>query len=222
MLRIALSNHSFQNIVAADAFLSMREPNDTKYDRVISNPPVRDVPEGLRWELEHHPAFRFGPPLATSDFNFIQLALACLKPGGTAALLVRMTPLLGTGKKRGDPRGVTQNGLHLGRGLARTKLLPNTSARCAILLLRAPTSSPIVTPIKLIAADAEFTMDSHGKRVLTQENQTGILSALHGPDPQPGFSTIKSIEELAQRDYSLAPTHTCSGNVCLSTLVRAP
>jgi type I restriction-modification system DNA methylase subunit len=207
-LRIALSRHPMQNLSTGDAFALTTRPAGPKFDLVISNPPVLKLPsDRVRWELEHHPAFRFGPPLGTSDFNFIQLAVSSLKPGGTAVLLVRMTPMFASGKEREIREALLKAGCVAAVVSLASKLLPNTSARCAMLLLRAPSGSQTAPPIKLVAADTEFTLDGHGNRFLTPENQARILSALHSPDPQPGFSTINTVKELAERDYSLVPMH---------------
>lgn len=205
-LRLALSGHPIQGLVTGDAFA--RPLGKPKFDLVISNPPVLQLPsDRVRWELEHHPAFRFGPPLGTSDFNFIQLAVSSLKPGGTAALLVRMTPLFVSGKEREIREALLKAGCVSAVVSLAAKLLPNTSAPCAMLLLRAPSGSGSAPPIKLVAADTEFTLDGHGNRFLTLENQARILSALHSPDAQPGFSALKTVAELETHDYSLVPMH---------------
>jgi type I restriction-modification system DNA methylase subunit len=206
-LHTALRGHPEQTLITGDAFVVTRDLSEPKFDGVISNPPVLELPDDLRRKLGDHPAFRFGPPLRTSDLNFIQLAVSGLKPGGTAVLLVRTTPLFASGKEREIREALLKANCVSAVVSLALKLLPNTSAQCAMLLLRAPSPSHDARPVKLVAADTEFSLDGRGKRILTSENQSRILSALHSPHPQPGFSIIKTVEDLGKRDYSLVPMH---------------
>lgn len=202
-VNLAVHGHLKGQVLAGDAFEMADTVSPQLFDYVLSNPPAAQHSESP-WHFDGHPAFRFGPPQSTTDFNFIQLAVAHLKPSGSGALLVRHRPLIGGGKDLEIRRRLLQAGCITAVISLPARLLPTTSAACAILMLRAPTQQPAEARVKLIAADSEFCIDERGKRVLTADNIARIRTAL-ASEPIEGFSVVKSLEELAKVDYDLNP-----------------
>jgi tRNA1(Val) A37 N6-methylase TrmN6 len=210
-LNLALCGHLSQHVTVGDAFEITGSQLLGKFDYVLSNPPALRLSESEEWRLYRHPAFHFGPLLPTTDFNFIQLALAHLKPGGSGLLLVRHRPLMARGKEQEIRRQLLEAGCIRAVISLPSRLLPTTSAACAILVLQAPARPPTEPSVTLIAADAEFGIDDRGRRVLTAANIERIHAAVTA-EPIKGFSAVKRMEDLAKANYVLTPaTHVDTG-----------
>lgn len=200
-------------LTAGDPFVEGRHPKEAaRYDSVISNPPVmRKLPAKALTSLQTHPAFKFGPPLTSVDFNYIQLAISLLKPGGRALLLVRMKPLFARGKGQDIRARLIESGYVESVVALPDRLLSTTSAACAVLMLRQLTNRIGEHRVKLINAAEEFGVDQDGKRTLTPENIKKIVAAIRNEGEIDRFSTLKTPADLAADDYCLLPANYLRG-----------
>jgi type I restriction-modification system DNA methylase subunit len=206
-MNLALHGHPSEGLTTTDAFNLSKRDSPGQFDYVISDPPVyREFSKDRLEQLSAQPEFAFGPALPASDLNFIQLAVSRLKSDGTACLLVRFARLFSGGKERDIRERLVRAGCVECVVSLSTRLLRTTSAPCAILLLKAPRPQAGSPRVKFVAADTEFAVDKGGKRYLTPANMERISAAVRSPDPIEGFSTIKTVEELAQHDFSLVPS----------------
>lgn len=201
-LTLALQGYASNGVVAADSFDAAASGLPGKFDFVMSNPPVyREASKERLQSLSEQRTFAFGPALVASDFNYIQLAVSKLKPDGTAALLVRLRPLFADRKEKEIRERLVMAGCVECVVSLAPRLLPTTSAPCAILLLRAPRPKGGQPKVKLVAADTEFAVDDRGQRILSQDNIAKIVAAARSSEPIEGFSIIKTVKELAEEIF---------------------
>lgn len=206
-MNLALREYSGEGLTSGDAFARRSyEEGRPKYDYVISNPPVSQLEsEHALLDLESHPAFVFGPPLRHADLNFIQLAVSCLKPGGSAVLLVRLRPLFASGKEQDIRKQLVEAGCVESVVALPERLLATTPAACAVLKLRAPIRDASIPPVKLIDASSEFEADERGKRILSRANIDRILVTISSDKVTDGLSILKIASDLSIHDYNLMP-----------------
>jgi tRNA1(Val) A37 N6-methylase TrmN6 len=206
-MNLALRGCSTEAVKDRDAFALADEEQQPKYDYIISNPPVSQFrTDGELSRLGLHPAFKFGPPQRNADFDFIQLAISSLKPGGRALLLVRLRPLFAVGKEQEIRKRLLEAGCIESVVRLPEKLLITTPAACAILVLRPPSYNSTPIRVKLIDASSEFGFDEREKRILTEVNIEKIVSALGSDEPIEGLSIVKAPDDLAAHGYDLLPT----------------
>jgi type I restriction enzyme M protein len=213
-MNLALHEYPGEALISGDAFAEIPHDEERpKYDYVISNPPVSQLESNhALLDLASHPAFVFGPPLRYVDLNFIQLTVSCLRPGGSALLLVRLRPLFGSGKEQEIRKRLVEAGcVELVVALPE-RLLPTTPAACAVLKLRTPIRGAFRPPVKLIDASSEFETDERGKRILSRANIDRILATISSDKVTDGLSILKTTSDLSIRDYNLVPANYLRSN----------
>ncbi|MFJ2257485.1 N-6 DNA methylase [Streptomyces sp. NPDC087844] len=208
-LRLALHTRAVVRTAAAD---TLREDayGSLRADAVVCHPPFNERNWGHD-ELAYDPRWEYGFPARTeSELAWVQHALARLREGGVAVLL--MPPAAASRRSgrriRADllRRGALRAVIALPPGAAPPYNLP-----LHLWVLRKPAvAAQVAAPEVLLADTGVFTADSRGG-LDWQAVRTAVLDAWRpfdrtGTTPeQPGLSRCVPVIELLDDDVDLAP-----------------
>ncbi|MEV8597661.1 N-6 DNA methylase [Streptomyces sp. NPDC052012] len=206
-LRLALHTRAPVHAAAGDALRADAHPQ-LRADAVLCHPPFNERNWGHD-ELAYDPRWEYGFPARTeSELAWVQHALARLKDGGTAVLL--MPPAVASRRSgrriRADllRRGALRAVLALPVGAAPPYNLP-----LHLWLLRRPEQPP-AQPELLLADAGRFTGEGRGGPDW-QGVREALLDAWHAfdragrLDERPGLARSVPVIELLDDDVDLAP-----------------
>lgn len=178
----------------------------TKYDIIISNPPVLKLSKDIIYgRLSSHL-----PYIAPEEsINFINLSLDHLNNNSKAIFLVTLSCLVVANLQEYRKKWVNSDLLKTVITLP-NNLLPNTGTRCALLIFEKVDDDKGST-IKFINAEDCFTKDRR-KNVLTENNIKEILNRLKNVNDEKVCKSI-SKEEIEKNNYQLIPYHYLSQKI---------
>ncbi len=206
-LRLALHTRAPVHTAAGDALRADAHP-DLRADAVLCHPPFNERNWGHD-ELAYDPRWEYGFPARTeSELAWVQHALARLRDGGTAVLL--MPPAAASRRSgrriRADllRRGALRAVVALPAGAA-----PPYNIPLHLWVLRRPRLTP-VQPEVLLADAARFAADGRGGPDWPGVRET-VLDAWRAfdragrLDERPGLARSVPVIELLDDDVDLAP-----------------
>ncbi|MEU3184336.1 N-6 DNA methylase [Streptomyces sp. NPDC006923] len=208
-LRLALHTDADIRARAGDTLRADAFP-DLAADAVLCHPPFNERNWGHD-ELAYDPRWEYGFPARTeSELAWVQHALARLRPGGTAVLL--MPPAAASRRSgrrvRADllRRGALRAVVALPAGAA-----PPYGVPLHIWVLRKPASGERTSPELLLVDTAELSPRGGREGLDWGAVQTGVLDAWRPFDrdgttgERPGVSRALPVIELLDDDVDLAP-----------------
>ncbi|WP_231157704.1 N-6 DNA methylase [Streptomyces sp. CNZ748] len=206
-LRLALHTRALVHAAAGDTLRADAHPG-LRADAVLCHPPFNERNWGHD-ELAYDPRWEYGFPARTeSELAWVQHALARLREGGTAVLL--MPPAAASRRSgrriRADllRRGALRAVVALPAGAA-----PPYSVPLHLWVLRRPDRAPAQPEVLLVDA-GRFTDDGRGGPDWPGVRET-VLDAWHAfdgagrIDERPGLARSVPVIELLDDDVDLAP-----------------
>ncbi|HEV7643185.1 MAG TPA: N-6 DNA methylase [Pyrinomonadaceae bacterium] len=193
-------------IERADSLLGTDPGLKGNFDIVLSNPPI-----GLKLSQKRlheiqlaRDDFYYGPPMRVADFNFVQNALANLKDDGRCILLVGLRPLFIQGREGEIRKTLVKEDLIEAIITLPENLLPQTTAKSAILIFNKNKAENKRGRVHFISADAEFSVKGK-KRVLDPAHRERIVNAFWNTEERDGFAVFSTIEKIELNNYKLIP-----------------
>ncbi|XZW50217.1 N-6 DNA methylase [Acinetobacter baumannii] len=200
-----LLNDQKTNLLKGSAFHLYEKSLISPVDIVICNPPVKRIPLN---EAKDRYSSLLGRDNVSSEMslNFIELSLQCLKENGRAIFLVNMKPLFASGEIKKIRQYWIESGLLKKVIGLPSKLLSQTSAKCAILVFEKNELNfkNEKNTIRFVKADDCYLDEKRFKRVLSKTNIQEIMKRVTAENND-DFSKDINYETLLENDFSLVP-----------------
>lgn len=207
-LRLALHGTADVRAAAADTLRADAFPG-LRADAVLCHPPFNERDWGHD-ELAYDPRWEYGFPARTeSELAWVQHALARLRDGGTAVLL--MPPAVASRRSgrriRADllRRGALRAVVALPAGAA-----PPYGIPLHLWVLCRPGADQRPGPELLFVDTTGLVPDGGRDKMPWQALRTAVLDAWRGGEEQPGVSRSVPVIELLDDDVDLAPARHLS------------
>ena len=154
--------------------------------------------ENAKWDPYHR--FSPIPPASSANFAFIQHCAAILAPGGVAAILCPNGVLFRGGAEAKIREHLLKEGMLDAVLALPSGLLPTTSIPATIMMLRKTVRSH--GQVLLVNATSLGVRQGRRKELRPEEHQR-IVECVARRSEQPGFSRLVTLEEIAEREWSL-------------------
>ncbi len=184
-----------------------------KFDIVVANPMWNQPFDQDVFENDAFGRFeeQGGTTTGKGDWAWLQHTVACMKPGGRAAVVLDTGAVTrGSGSKNEDRernlrRWFVEQDLIDGVILLPENLFYNTNAAGVIVVLRKDKPKDRRRKIVLLNASREFKKGTP-KNHITDEGVSKIADAFVRSLPVDGFVAISELGQIAASDYNLSPT----------------
>lgn len=200
-----LLNDRNSTILKGSAFYFYDKFLISPVDIVICNPPVKRI--SLNEARYKYSSLLNSDNISSEmSLNFIELSLKSLKENGRAIFLVNMKPLFASGEIKKIRQYWIESGLLKKVIGLPSKLLSQTSARCAILIFEKNKLNfeNKKNTIKFIKADDCYLDEKKFKRFLSKKNIEEIMKRVTTENNN-DFSKNINYETLLENDFSLVP-----------------
>jgi type I restriction enzyme M protein len=197
-------NYEKFDIAHGDTLTDPHHWDDVPFEAIVSNPPY-----SIDWEGDSNPLMindqRFAPagvlaPKSKADLAFTMHILSWLAVNGTAAIVEFPGVMYRGGAEQKIRKYLIDNNyVDAVIQLPVDLFFGTTIGTCILVLKKSKTDNKVV----FIDASREFSRQST-KNVLLPENQKTILQALEKRENIDHFVSLKTIDEIAERDYLLS------------------
>lgn len=197
-------NYEKFDIAHGDTLTDPHHWDDVPFEAIVSNPPY-----SIDWEGDSNPLMindqRFAPagvlaPKSKADLAFTMHILSWLAVNGTAAIVEFPGVMYRGGAEQKIRKYLVDNNyVDAVIQLPVDLFFGTTIGTCILVLKKSKTDNKVV----FIDASREFSRQST-KNVLLPENQKTILQALEKRENIDHFVSLKTIDEIAEREYLLS------------------
>lgn len=181
---------------------------ETKFDFVITNPPV-----GLRHSDQYYELIRelktadfaFGPPTKVGDYNFVQHVLSQLCQTGRAVMLLGLRPLFIGGREGDVRRALIESDVIETVITLAPNVLPYTNLQSAVLIFNKNKPAEKHNKIQFIFADDEYQSVGRTQNTIPLQSRQKIIETFRGFEARNHFSAITEITDVAANEFLLLP-----------------
>ncbi|RUP27323.1 MAG: hypothetical protein EKK51_27590, partial [Mycolicibacterium sp.] len=193
--RMRSSLHGIDTKFALQDVLNSDPDPNLRADVVIAEPPF-----GLSWSQSQNiadPRWAFGiPPTNSSEFAWIQHAIAHLKPGGTAYVVTAVSSLFARHRSATIRAELLRSGWIEAVIVLPPKMLPHTGIQLALWVLRQADHPSGTVPVLLVDASNAVSPETLAASWLT----LGEGCAVDGAPPYALVQTLDLLADDAQLD----------------------
>jgi type I restriction enzyme M protein len=197
-------NYEKFDIAHGDTLTNPKHWDDVPFEAIVSNPPY-----SIDWAGDSNPLLindqRFAPagvlaPKSKADLAFTMHILSWLAVNGTAAIVEFPGVMYRGGAEKKIRKYLVDNNYVDAVIQLPADLFFGTSIATCILVLK---KSKLDNTVVFIDASAEFSRQNT-KNKLQPDNQAKILDALIARENVDHFVAVKTLDEIAEKDYLLS------------------